>query len=135
MTFSYLRKIYLSDTDAAGVLYFARGMSLCHEAYEEWLQEQGLGVQLILQEKKIALPIVRAEIDFWQPIFCGDRVKIELKLLDLQESSFKIAYQIFSESFPDKLLVKALTKHVCINPETRERVPLPKAIGERGNRD
>jgi 1,4-dihydroxy-2-naphthoyl-CoA hydrolase len=134
MAFSYLRKIYLSDTDAAGVLYFARGMSLCHEVYEEWLQEQGLSLQTILQEKKIALPIVHAEIDFWQPIFLGDRLKFELELLGLKESGFKIAYQVFSVSFPDKLLVKALTKHLCINPDTRERVALPRAIGQRSNK-
>jgi 1,4-dihydroxy-2-naphthoyl-CoA hydrolase len=134
MTFSYLRTIYLSDTDAAGVLYFARGMSICHEAYEEWLQKRGINLQFILQEKKIALPIVRAEIDFWQPIVCSDRIRIELELLELKENSFKIAYQIFSASFPDRLLVKALTKHVCINPQTRERAALPEAIRERESR-
>ncbi|MDJ0549913.1 MAG: 1,4-dihydroxy-2-naphthoyl-CoA hydrolase, partial [Microcystis aeruginosa] len=31
---SYERLIYLADTDAAGVVYFAHLLSICHEAYE-----------------------------------------------------------------------------------------------------
>jgi 1,4-dihydroxy-2-naphthoyl-CoA hydrolase len=128
MTFSYFRKIYLSDTDAAGVLYFAQGMSICHEAYEEWLQEQGISLKVILQEKKIALPIVRAEINFFQPIFCGDKLEIKLELLELKINKFAIAYNIVNPTFPDILLTKALTVHVCINPQTRQRTILPDRL-------
>jgi hypothetical protein len=34
MPFSYVRTVRLADTDAAGVVYFARTLSICHEAYE-----------------------------------------------------------------------------------------------------
>jgi 1,4-dihydroxy-2-naphthoyl-CoA hydrolase len=124
MTFSFFRNIYLSDTDAAGVLYFARGMSLCHEAYEEWLQVRGISLQKILLEKKIALPIVHCQIDFFNPIFCGDRLEIKLELLEIETTYFAIAYQLFATSSTDQLLAKALTKHVCIDPHTRKRVAL-----------
>lgn len=128
MTFSYYRNIYLSDTDAAGVLYFAKGMSICHEAYEEWLDDQGISIQTILKEKKISLPIVHSEIDFFLPIFCGYRLQIDLEFIPIKEYNYAIAYQLVSTSSPDKLLAKALTKHVCINPITRKRVPLPREI-------
>ncbi|WP_144870334.1 acyl-CoA thioesterase [Hyella patelloides] len=128
MTFSYYRNIYLSDTDAAGVLYFAQGMSICHEAYEEWLNAQGVSIQTILKEKKFALPIIHGEIDFFSPIFCGYRLQIDVKCVPIKDREYAIAYQVFSTSSPDKLLAKALTKHVCINPITRKRVPLPREI-------
>lgn len=128
MTFSYFRNIYLSDTDAAGVLYFARGMSICHEAYEEWLQARGISLQKILLEKKIALPIVHCQIDFFKPIFCGDRLEIKLELLEIKTTNFAIAYQLLATSSANKLLAKALTKHVCIDPQTRERIALPIEI-------
>ena len=130
MTFSYCRNIYLSNTDAAGVLYFAQGLSICHEAYEEWLHTLGLSIQDILQEKKIALPIVRAEIDFLKPIACGDKLEIKLKLQELEQTKFAIAYTILNPIDRHKVLAQALTVHVCINPRTRQRAILPDAILE-----
>lgn len=126
--FSYRRRIYLSNTDAAGVLYFAEGMSICHEAYEEWLQTNGISLQTILREQKIALPIVHCQIDFLRPIFCSDLVEINLQLTRVTEHEFAIAYQVFSLSSPPRLLVKAQTYHVCINPSTRSKIALPLEI-------
>ena len=128
MAFSFFRNIYLSNTDAAGVLYFAQGMSICHEAYEEWLQTRGINLQTILLEKKIALPIVHAEIDFLRPIFCGDRLEIKLELTQVTQQEYAIAYQLFAVSSQGKLLAKAMTRHVCIAPQTRSRISLPSEI-------
>ncbi|NJO96449.1 MAG: hypothetical protein HC764_10845 [Pleurocapsa sp. CRU_1_2] len=64
MKFDFLRRIYLSDTDAAGVVYFAKGLEICHQAYEESLIWGGISLKQMIQEGKIALPIVHAEIDF-----------------------------------------------------------------------
>ena len=126
--YSYRRRIYLSNTDAAGVLYFAEGMSICHEAYEEWLQTRGISLQTILREQKIALPIVHCQSDFLRPIFCSDLVEIQLKFTQVTEYKFAIAYSIFSVSSPPQLLVKALTHHVCIAPQTRSKIALPSEI-------
>ena len=128
VNFSYRRRIYLSNTDAAGVLYFAEGMTICHEAYEEWLQTRGISLQTILEEQKIAIPIVHCQIDFLRPIFCSDLVEIHLKFTKVTEHKFAIAYQIVSLSSPYKLLVKACTNHVCIDPQTRNRVSIPTKL-------
>ena len=37
MPFSYSRSVRFADTDAAGVVFFANYLALCHEAYEEAL--------------------------------------------------------------------------------------------------
>lgn len=128
MAFSYCRNIYLSDTDAAGVIYFAQGLSICHEAYEEWLKSLGLSIQQMLTEKKIALPIVHGEIDFFQPIIWGDSLKIKLEIQEVKENKLAIAYTIFKSASPDKLLAKASTVHVCIDPQTRQKAILPDRI-------
>jgi 1,4-dihydroxy-2-naphthoyl-CoA hydrolase len=130
MAFSYCRNIYLSDTDAAGVIYFAQGLSICHEAYEEWLKSLGLSIQQILTEKKIALPIVHGEIDFLQPITCGDALEIKLEIQEVKEKRIAIAYTIFKPASPDEVLAKAITIHVCINPQTRQKTTFPNEMLE-----
>lgn len=128
MTFSYLKTVYLADTDAAGVVYFARAMEMCHEAYEEWLVSIGIALKQLLLENKIALPIIHGEINFFRPMFCGDKLKITLQPTQIDDTEFAISYQIFQLSAPKKAIVQATTNHVCINPTTRTRIPLPSAI-------
>jgi 1,4-dihydroxy-2-naphthoyl-CoA hydrolase len=130
MQFNYLRRIYLSDTDAAGVVYFAKGLEICHQAYEESLAEQGISLKQMIQERKTALPIVHAEIDFLRPLFCGDRIQISLVASVINNSEFAIAYQIFHVDNLEQILVKAQTRHVCVNPQIRQRVDLPIAVLE-----
>ena len=128
MSFSYHRAIYLSDTDAAGVIYFANALNICHEAYEAWLVEIGINLRKMLTEKTIAIPIVHADIDFLRPIFYGDQLQINLEFKLIQDTEFMINYQIFRQESLDKPLAIAKTKHVCINPQTRSRTNLPEII-------
>ena len=128
MTFNYLRRIYLADTDAAGVVYFARGLEICHQAYEESLAEVGISLNQTIREGKTALPIVHAEIDFLRPIFLGDEIQVSLNTSLVNDREFAIAYQITPVGNLEQILVKAQTKHVCIDPQIRQKIDLPLTI-------
>jgi 1,4-dihydroxy-2-naphthoyl-CoA hydrolase len=125
MVFNYSRRVYLGDTDAAGVVYFAKGMEICHEAYEESLAQAGVNLQQILQAGKIILPITHAKIDFLRPLFCGNQLQVSLVANLINPSEFAIAYRIYNVNNLDMVLVHAQTKHVCINPQIKKRVDLP----------
>jgi 1,4-dihydroxy-2-naphthoyl-CoA hydrolase len=129
MTFNYSRRVYLSDTDAAGVVYFAKGLEICHEAYEESLAVSGISLKQMLQKKTVVLPIVHAEIDFMRPLFCGDRIQVSLTAYPVDSTEFAIVYQILANNL-DSVLVTAQTRHVCINPKSRTRINLPAIMNE-----
>ncbi|AFZ37586.1 1,4-dihydroxy-2-naphthoyl-CoA hydrolase [Stanieria cyanosphaera PCC 7437] len=125
MVFAYSRRIYLADTDAAGVVYFASLMSICHQAYEESLAMGGISLQDFLADSSVAIPIVHSEMSFFRPIFCGDKITINLTAKQLNKPEFAIAYQIVAS---EKKLAQGSTRHVCINPKTRIKIPLPENI-------
>lgn len=124
----YQRTLRLADTDAAGVVYFATGLSLCHEAYEDSLQAQGIALKTFFGDRAIAVPLVHGEIDFLRPVYCGDRVLIQLTAQQTGESRFEVHYQITSPVAPAQLLMQAKTIHVCIDPNTRQKMPLSPAL-------
>ncbi|MFZ4728508.1 MAG: acyl-CoA thioesterase [Pseudanabaena sp.] len=128
--FVYDRTIHFRDTDSAGVVYFANGLSICHEAYEASLVASGIELQSFFRGGAIAVPITHASIDFFKPMFCGDRIVVSLVKTLLSPDSFQIEYQLFFdlESDEKKAIAKALTKHVCINPSTRKRCNLSQAL-------
>jgi 1,4-dihydroxy-2-naphthoyl-CoA hydrolase len=130
MSFEYSRTIRFHETDAAGVLYFANLLVICHEAYEASLESAGIPVRTFFsQQAAVALPIVQTNASFRQPLHCGDRVQIKLLPQQLTEHSFTIDYQVFLAP-PSKvgLAGEANTRHVCINPINRDRQPLPQDL-------
>lgn len=129
MPFIYQRTVRFQDTDAAGVVYFARTLAMCHEAYEESLIAAGVEVrQFFCSSSAIAFPIVHAEADYRHPAFCGDRHEILLTPVLTSAHGFEIGYEIYEKGDHDRFISKALTRHVCINLENRERQPLPQQM-------
>jgi 1,4-dihydroxy-2-naphthoyl-CoA hydrolase len=127
MSFIYYRQIRFQDTDAAGVVYFANVLAMCHEAYEESLMVSGINLKSFFTTPSVAIPIVRAEVDFLRPMFCGDRISIELTPNLLKVDTFEINYQLLTED-KKNLSAKALTKHICIDAVTRKRQELSTDI-------
>ncbi|MCD8488141.1 MAG: acyl-CoA thioesterase [Desertifilum sp.] len=126
MPFEYDRTIRFAETDAAGVVYFAHVLSLCHEAYEASLIAAGFELKSFFQNSEQAFPIVHASVDFRRPIYCGDRAFISLAPQNSENSSeFNIYYEIFIKN---KSVAVAQTRHVCIHPNQRSRQPLSHEI-------
>jgi 1,4-dihydroxy-2-naphthoyl-CoA hydrolase len=120
MSFQYKYTIQFRDTDAAGVMYFANILSICHVAYEASLLESGIDLKLFVNNPEFAVPITHASADFFKPLYCGDRITIELTPRSIDSCRFEIIYQSSSAT--------ATTKHVVIDPNTRKRKELPEIL-------
>lgn len=126
MAFTRSYPIRFGDTDAAGVVYFANGLALCHGAYEDSLGEVGIDVRTFFSPRApLAYPIVHASIDYRRPLHCGDLVTIVLRPQRLDEASFEVVYRLYESPEAERPLAEALTRHCCIEPQLRRRHPLP----------
>ncbi len=130
MPFIYQRTVRFGDTDAAGVVYFANVLSICHEAYEASLAAAEIDLPAFFSGATVAMPIAHANVDFFRPMVCGDRIEIHLTPVLLKDSEFEIVYEVFLESRSERAVSKARTRHVCIDPATRSRRSLPANISQ-----
>ncbi|MBE9123073.1 acyl-CoA thioesterase [Tychonema sp. LEGE 07199] len=128
MPFTYNRTVRFQDTDAAGVVYFANVLAMCHEAYEASLAASGINLKAFFSNREAALPVIHATVDFYRPMFAGDRLIIQLTPKQVAGDEFEIAYQVFSGEVAGKSAAKALTKHVCIDAVTRTRKQLSEDL-------
>lgn len=126
MPFVYQRTIRFQDTDAAGVVYFANILAMCHEAYEESLAASGINLKKFFNNTDIAFPIVHASVDFFRPLFCGDKVSIYLTPKYIGLDYFEIAYKMLVSN--DQQVAQVITEHVCISPVSRKRERLPEEM-------
>ncbi len=127
MPFTYNRIIRFHDTDAAGVVYFANVLSICHEAYEESLVASGINLKDFFTNTSVGFPIVHANVDFLRPMFCGDNLAISLVPQKLSVDKFEITYEVTNT---DVLVAKAITRHVCIDVSSRSKQELPDEMSE-----
>jgi 1,4-dihydroxy-2-naphthoyl-CoA hydrolase len=128
MPFVYDRTVRLADTDAAGVVFFARTLAICHEAYEAALAAAGIDLNELLGAGGIVVPISRSEADYKRPLFPGENLRVTVTPALVSENSFAIRYEIFKVGPPEKLAAAVRTDHVCTSPAKRERAPLPPAV-------
>lgn len=125
--FIYHRTVHFSETDAAGVLYFANVLSISHEAYEASLAALGIDLATFFRGQDWAVPIVQAAVKFYQPMVCGDRLQVHLTAHPLSDTEFACDYQLFIEGRA-RSVSQATTRHVCIDVHQRSRQPLPTML-------
>ncbi|MBW4632886.1 MAG: acyl-CoA thioesterase [Iphinoe sp. HA4291-MV1] len=127
MPFTYNRTIRFQDTDAAGVVYFANILAICHEAYEESLIMSGINLKDFFTNPSVAFPIVHANVDFFRPLYCGDNLLIKLMPQQLSVDRFEVAYEVIVR---EVMAAKAVTRHVCIETNSRTKTELPEEMKE-----
>jgi len=128
MPFSYSRTVHFPDTDAAGVVFFARYLSICHEAYEEALAAAGVPLATFFADHGVVVPVAKSEATYLRPLACGDKLRIDVTPVALSENSYEINYVIWKTGAADKRAAVVRTEHVCISSATRERLPLPAPV-------
>lgn len=128
MPFAYARTVRLADTDAAGVMFFARTLAICHEAYEESLAAAGIQLPELLGSQGIVVPISKSEAEYLRPLRVGDKLRITVAPEPLDAHAFALRFEVTKLGPPEKLAARVRTEHVCTAPAKRERAPLPPAL-------
>jgi 1,4-dihydroxy-2-naphthoyl-CoA hydrolase len=125
MPFTYARTVHFADTDAAGVVFFANYLAICHEAYEESLSASGIELKTFFSESGIVVPIGKSEAEYLRPISCGDKLEVSVLAKALSENSYEIRFEITRLGPSPKCAARVRTEHVCIDSKTRARKTLP----------
>jgi len=122
------RLVRFGDVDPAGIAYYPRINNFIHEAFENlWEEYIGERYYLLIQEKRIAFPMVHTEIDFRAPLRFGDRPVIKVTCFHLGRSSLGIRYEFDVNGV---ICVDAKTKTTCIDADKLKSQPIPDGYRE-----
>jgi YbgC/YbaW family acyl-CoA thioester hydrolase len=124
--FKHSLTVPFQDIDAAGVVFYAHLFRYAHEAYEHFMQQIGCSLQALLAEGSYLLPLVHAEADYRRPLHHADRLKIELWLKRLGQTSFTLGYRVLGDNQTEHASLE--TVHVALDRETQRPVALPDSL-------
>lgn len=123
--FTYQTVVRLHQTDAAGLLFFARQFELVHDCYEAYLHLNAVSFARLLKDRDYLLPIISANGNYAAPLMAGDQLVISMICTSCRANSFELTYELFRG---DEAVGRASTVHVCIDFQTRLKRPLPEPI-------
>jgi 4-hydroxybenzoyl-CoA thioesterase len=117
--------VLFGDIDHAGVVYYPRFFHYFHQAFERWFGEV-LGVPYpgLLNDQDIGFPSVHVETEFTAPLRYGDRVRIELELIDIGRKSITVQYTALRVA-DGVLSAQARVKTVAVKNSTFESISIP----------
>lgn len=118
----FSRRLSLKQTDATGTLYFAAQLELCLEAFEAFLQGNGLPLRALLEEKHFLTPIAHVDADYFLPLKVDDIIDVEIFLKSLGKRSFTLE---FSLKKGKELAGRAQIVHVAVDKATVSSIDLP----------
>jgi len=128
VAFTYPRTIHFSDTDAAGVVFFANTLAICHEAYEESLSAAGIELHAFFSAESLIVPIGKTEAEYLRPLAVGDKVRVAVTPAGLTENSYEVRFEVIKLGPKEKTAARIRTEHVCLDAKTRKRTPLPAGL-------
>ena len=89
------------------------------------MQEIFPTTQINTSDPEVALPVVHCEANYFQPLYVGDTINIELYPEKINESSFKLRFELKKNG---EQIGTTNIKHVSINPITREKCAFSEQI-------
>jgi len=134
MIFSAEFDVRFGDIDHARVVYYPRFFHYFHQAFEEWFG-RALGVtypDLVLREN-VGYPSVRVETEFLSPLRYGDRIRVDLELLEIGRASITVGYTLVRLG-DGAVSARATIKNVAIDNDSFQPVAISETWRERFER-
>lgn len=123
-------KVYVSDTDAGGVVYFANYAKFCEHARSEFLADIGFTQMDMLKQLGVGFMVSKTIHDFKAPAFLEDKLIIATQLSTMTKTSLCLDSKIYKTSIESKPISLVTTTLVCVNATTLRPIAIPEIISD-----
>lgn len=122
-TFSHQVRVYVEDTDAGGIVFYANYLKYMERARTEFLRSLGYDKPALFDGLQFVVRSV--ELLYQKPAVLDDVLDISANLTKLSKASFEVQQNIFRHG---DLLVEAKVKIACISNDTKRPQAMPAKI-------
>ncbi len=125
--FLHVHRVRFEEIDAAGIAYFPRFFTWCHDAMEALFGSLPGGYAGLVRDRRLGFPAVHVEADFSSPMRFGESVVIAVTVERLGRSSAALRFDLTNESTGGPV---ATVRHVVAFTDmaAMRSSPLPQEI-------
>ncbi|MDA8856116.1 tol-pal system-associated acyl-CoA thioesterase [Porticoccaceae bacterium] len=121
--FKHQVRVYVEDTDAGGIVFYANYLKYMERARTEFLRSLGYNKPALFDSFQFVVRSV--ELVYQKPAVLDDLLNISASLSKLSKASFEMHQNVCRDG---DILVEGKVKVACINSETKRPLAMPKEI-------
>ncbi len=123
--FSLNIRVYIEDTDAAGIVYYVNYLKFMERARTEYLRHIGFGHYLLTEDYLFV--VRKAQIDYKQPAKMDDELRVTAQIIKQGKASLLFEQYIYRQ---DTLLSRAEIDIACVAKQSLKPCALPTRLTE-----
>ncbi|MBT5577618.1 MAG: tol-pal system-associated acyl-CoA thioesterase [Porticoccaceae bacterium] len=116
-------RVYVEDTDAGGIVFYANYLKFMERARTEYMR--GLGFNKPALFDGLQFVVHEVSLKYYSPALLDDQLRVTAEPVDASRVTFEMVQQVFCG---DKLLVKGRIKLACIDALSKRPKGMPKAM-------
>lgn len=125
-------RVYIEDTDAGGIVYYANYLRYMERARTEWLRTCGIELDELQYEQRVQFVVRSVQIEYHKPARFNDELTVCANLMTMRSASL-ICKQPITRG--DTLLTQATVCLVCVNADTLAPCAISKELTEAVTRE
>jgi 4-hydroxybenzoyl-CoA thioesterase len=126
--FVHQARVYVEDTDAGGIVFYANYLKYMERARTEFLRSLGYNKPALFNGLQFVVRSV--EVVYQKPAVLDDLLDISASLIKLSKASFEMQQNILRDG---DLLVEAKVKIACISDNAKRPKAMPAEIHQTLN--
>ena len=120
------QRVYYSDTDHGGVVYYANYLKWFEIGRTEILRQAGFDYKNF-ENQGIIAPVVEAHCNYKAPVKYNDIIIIKTTIENIGSSSIKFHYEIIRKS-DNEILAEGYTVNVFVDKKTVKSTKIPDKL-------
>ena len=129
-------RVYIEDTDAGGIVYYANYLKFFERARSEWLRNIGFDQQVLMRDA-IRFVVREVNVKYRQPALLDDEIIATVEVAALGKASMTLNQRIVRRSdnqsqlsSSEQMLAEGSVSIACIDENGRPRV-IPKDVAQQ----
>ncbi len=139
--FSWPVRVYVEDTDAGGIVFYANYLKFFERARTEWVRANGIALRGRLDEG-IGFVVHSLDVRYHRPALLDDQLAVTAELLEATRTAMSFRQQALRQD-SGELLVSASVRVACVElasgrprrmpPEVADLAQRTLAVSHNGN--
>ncbi len=131
-TFSWPTRVYIEDTDAGGVVFYANYLKYMERARTEHLRALGFELDHWQHHEKRLFVVRSIDVRYHKPALFNEELNVQNTMQKIKRASLMCHQPIFRG---DELLVDATVQLACVDANSFSPVAIPAAMQEAFRRE
>ena len=125
-------RVYIEDTDAGGIVYYANYLRFMERGRTEWLRACGIELDIWQEQYRTLFVVQSVQIDYRAPAKFNDLLTVDTRLVTLKSASLVCEQQVIRGSTQ---ITQATVRLVCVDADTLAPRAIPKEMKEALTRE